>query len=58
MSFLCQVGLMVAQVVAEECSDERSQLSDHLAVEYAAHFNLWNYTHPDLLRKLSVMIFI
>jgi hypothetical protein len=26
----------------------------YLSVESAAHFPLWNYTHPDLLRKSIV----
>jgi hypothetical protein len=55
MRFLCQVGLVVAQVVAEEWPDERSQLSDHLAVIFAAHFPLWSYTHPYLLRESSAV---
>jgi hypothetical protein len=59
MSFPCQVGLVVAQVEEEEeCPDERSQLSDHLsdhlAVDSAAHFPPCNYTYPDLSKKSIV----
>jgi hypothetical protein len=46
MSFPCQVGLVVVQVVEKEYPDDRSQLSDHLAVEAAAYSTVWNYAHP------------